>query len=625
MVIRSSTGRRCGVALFLFLLLFLFPTWSMQQFLSLNTRLYLNCLRNATTSLSSTFTGNLNTALRNFTSLSSQGSKYAISTEAGDDTLYAVFQCRGDLSTQSCTECVQNATASLPQECPDAVGARIRLDGCLLRYDNQSFFELDTSEIVASCNGLNTSDAVTLGTIGDVMDNVTTEAPKRGGWASASANGLYAAAQCLGYLNEAECSQCLLSYSYRAICGSQVGGQMHQASCDYRYEAYNFMEAAVAPSVPPVSPPSPPSSGVKRVDKTLSWPRQLLQNKAQVFSLDELEEATGHFDPINKLGEGGFGVVYKGTLSNGELVAIKKLSIGSQQGKQEFINEVSLITSVQHKNLIRLFGCCVEGPERILVYEYLPNKSLDVFLSQTRASGMLNWSTRYGIIVGMAKGLAHPHEESHVRIIHRDIKPSNVLLDDQLNPVIADFGLARLMNDNVTQVNTGVAGTIGYLAPEYALRGALSEKVDVFSFGLVSLEILTGKQNVHNELLGRVWENYQQENVLDLVDERLGNAFSPEQVIRVVHIALLCSQENPKQRPTMSTVAVWLSGASDILELPSRPTFLNYSDSTAPWGESNSRFTSTSSTSSQSINFVRGQVSRVSGGVQSLSEIVVPR
>ncbi|MCO5600437.1 hypothetical protein L7F22_054550 [Adiantum nelumboides] len=266
MVILSSTGRRCGVALFLFLLLFLFPTSSLQQFLPLNVR-YVNCLRNATTSLSSTFTRNLNTALRNFTSLSSQGSKYAISTEAGDDMLYAVFQCRGDLSTQSCTECVQNATASLPQECPDAVGARIRLEGCLLRYDNQSFFELDANYVAGYCNAYNTSDAVTLGTIGDVMDNVTTEAPKRGGWASASANGLYAAAQCLGYLNEAECSQCLLSYSYRAICGSKVGGQVHQGSCDYRYEAYNFMEAAapptVAPSVPPVSSPSPPSSGTK--------------------------------------------------------------------------------------------------------------------------------------------------------------------------------------------------------------------------------------------------------------------------------------------------------------------------------------------------------------------------
>ncbi|KAI5070530.1 hypothetical protein GOP47_0014873 [Adiantum capillus-veneris] len=643
----------------------------MQQFLPLNVR-YLNCQRNTSSgSLSTTFTRNLNNALHNFTALTSQGSKYAISTatgSSGQDNLYAVFQCRGDLSTQSCTECVQNVTTSLPEACPEAVGAQVRLEGCLLRYDNQSFFGLDTSSIIYACNPYNTSDAVTLRLIGDLVDNVTNEAPKRGGWASASASGLYAAAQCLGYLDEAECSQCLLSYSYRVACDSRLGGQVYLPSCNYRYEAYNFMEAAgaaavpplsSAPSLSPVSLPSPGSKktlivavsvvagvvlligavcvvlvwcykasklrGVKRVDKPLSWPRDLLQNKAQVFSLEELEEATGHFNPINKLGEGGFGIVYKGTLSTGESVAIKKLSIGSQQGKQEFLNEVNLITSVQHKNLIRLLGCCAEGPERILVYEYLPNKSLDFFLSGMRTGRMLNWSTRYGIVVGMAKGLAYLHEESHVRIIHRDIKPSNILLDDHLNPVIADFGLARLMKDNVTQVNTAVAGTMGYLAPEYALRGALSEKVDVFSFGLVSLEIITGKRNAHSMLLTWVWENYQQENVLDLVDETLDNAFSPEQVTRVVHVALLCTQENPKQRPTMSTVALWLSGASDILEIPSKPTFLDYNVSTPSMGESNFRITLASPNSSQSTHDFRREVSRIAGGVQSLSEIVEPR
>ncbi|MCO5562705.1 hypothetical protein L7F22_016335 [Adiantum nelumboides] len=361
----------------------------------------------------------------------------------------------------------------------------------------------------------------------------------------------------------------------------------------------------------------------KRVGKAASWPRHLLQNKAQIYSLAALEEATGRFNITNKLGEGGFGIVYKGILSNGEQVAIKKLSLGSQQGKQEFLNEVNLITSVQHKNLIRLLGCCVEGPERILVYEYLPNRSLDYVLSEGNDNGMLNWSTRYSIIVGMAKGLAYLHEESHIRIIHRDIKASNILLDDQLNPVIADFGLARLVKDDATHINTGVAGTLGYLAPEYALRGALSEKVDVFSFGLVSLEIITGKQNVHNMLLAWVWEQYQHEQVLDLVDWRLGNAFSPEQVIRVVHVALLCTQENPKQRPTMSMVILWLSGKSDILKIPSKPTFLDCSELAAPKGELNAQSVSTSSIS-QPTDVSEGQGSW-KFEVQSISESVNPR
>ncbi|KAI5060866.1 hypothetical protein GOP47_0023371 [Adiantum capillus-veneris] len=309
--------------------------------------------------------------------------------------------------------------------------------------------------------------------------------------------------------------------------------------------------------------------GDKLEEKAAIVPRPLLQTKARVFSLEELKKATAQFHPSNKLGEGGFGIVYKGTLLDGEQVAIKKLSIGSQQGKQEFLNEVNLITSVQHKNLTRLLGCCVENSERILVYEYLHNKSLDTFLfGEARDSRTLNWSTRYGIVVGVSKGLAYLHEESHVRIIHRDIKPSNILLDDQLNPVIADFGLARLVHNNATHINTRVAGTVGYLAPEYAMRGDLSEKVDVFSFGLVSLEILTGKQNFHSSLLTWVWEKYSHKRTLDLVDEKLGIVFFPEQVVRLVHIALLCMQENPKQRPAMSMVTLWLSGMSDILEMP---------------------------------------------------------
>ncbi|MCO5597765.1 hypothetical protein L7F22_051847 [Adiantum nelumboides] len=364
--------------------------------------------------------------------------------------------------------------------------------------------------------------------------------------------------------------------------------------------------------------------GARLAEETTSWPRQLLQKKPQLFSLAELEEATDHFHPTNKLGEGGFGIVYKGALSSGERVAIKKLTIGGQHAKQEFLNEVNIITSVQHKNLIKLLGCCVEGPERILVYEYLPNKSLDLFLSAT-GSRILNWSTRYGIILGMAKGLAYLHEESHTRIIHRDIKPGNVLLDDELNPVIADFGLARLVRDNATHVNTGVAGTIGYLAPEYVLHGALSEKVDVFSFGLVALEIVTGKQNVYSGLLRWAWEKYGDEKVLDLVDERLGAAFSPEEAIRVLHVALLCTQENPKQRPTMSLITLWLSGHSGIREIPIRPTFLDYNDSTVPMSELSHQFILSSSTS-QSTNVFRGQQgSWNSGGVQSLSDIIEPR
>ncbi|MCO5562701.1 hypothetical protein L7F22_016331 [Adiantum nelumboides] len=369
MALTLITWRRCSIAL---LLVILFPTFSTQQREKKVplSEIYQDCLRksNGSTSLSTTaFTRNLNATLRNFTRLASEGSKYGITNPAaaGDSAaqennnmVYAVFQCRGDLSTQSCGECMDNVTARLPQECAEYVGARVRLDGCFLRYDNQSFFEQDTSLMKIFCNIEKASSVKTVGVIADLVENVTREAPRKDGWATASASGMYAAAECVRYLNESECSQCLLRYWYSNLsCGATVGEQIHLASCNYRYEAYNFLEAA-APSLvaaPPTSPsptPSAPSlprpagsktpviagsvvagvvvlggalcailivrrhkaskiKGAKLAKETTSWPRQLLQSKAQVFSLAELEEATDHFHPTNKLGEGGFGIVYK--------------------------------------------------------------------------------------------------------------------------------------------------------------------------------------------------------------------------------------------------------------------------------------------------------------------------
>ncbi|MCO5562704.1 hypothetical protein L7F22_016334 [Adiantum nelumboides] len=293
--VQCSSSSYISHLLLLLLFLLLLPPFSLQQSQPLGS-LYLQCLRNTTTtsSLSSTFTRNLNAALRNFTTLSSQGSKYAISTagSVGQEMVYAVFQCRGDLSAQSCGECVRNITARLPQECPKAVGARVRLDGCFLRYDNRSFFSLDTTYVLGWCNSINTSDLVTLSTIANLMEDVTTRAPRQGGWAAASAIGLYAVAQCLGYLSEVECSQCLSSTSYR-ICNSRLGARVHMASCDFRYEAFNFLEtppaAALDPpsSAPSLSPgagsgadPSPPATPVSTPPKpsALAFPPPLVDH-----------------------------------------------------------------------------------------------------------------------------------------------------------------------------------------------------------------------------------------------------------------------------------------------------------------------------------------------------------
>ncbi|MCO5555350.1 hypothetical protein L7F22_008896 [Adiantum nelumboides] len=254
------TWGRCCIALLLLLVIF-FPTISMQQQADPFDTVYVNCLRTST--LSTAFNRNLNTTLRNFISLASQGSKYGKRSTAGREMqLYAVFQCRGDLSAQSCGKCMQNVTVRLPQECPGYVGARLRVNACFLRYDIQSFFQLDTNQVQVICKRGETSDAATLDAIAGVMDNVTGEAPKKSGyWASARRGSMYAAAECLGYLNEAECSACLSRYSYNSLstCGSALGEQLHLASCNYRYEAYDFLEAAAPPLIAVAAPP-PPSS-----------------------------------------------------------------------------------------------------------------------------------------------------------------------------------------------------------------------------------------------------------------------------------------------------------------------------------------------------------------------------
>ncbi|RVX04695.1 putative LRR receptor-like serine/threonine-protein kinase [Vitis vinifera] len=221
--------------------------------------------------------------------------------------------------------------------------------------------------------------------------------------------------------------------------------------------------------------------------------------RPNTFSYSELRTATEDFNPANKLGEGGFGPVYKGTLNDGRVVAVKQLSVASQQGKSQFVAEIAAISAVQHRNLVKLYGCCIEGNRQLLVYEHLENKSLDKALFG-KNDLHLDWSTRFNICLGTARGLAYLHEDSRPRIVHRDVKASNILLDAELFPKISDFGLAKLYDDKKTHISTRVAGTIGYLAPEYAMRGHLTEKADVFGFGVVALEILSGRPNSDNSL-----------------------------------------------------------------------------------------------------------------------------
>ncbi|XP_020208648.1 cysteine-rich receptor-like protein kinase 10 isoform X3 [Cajanus cajan] len=223
--------------------------------------------------------------------------------------------------------------------------------------------------------------------------------------------------------------------------------------------------------------------------------QNLASQEQKIFPYETLVAATKNFHILNKLGEGGFGPVYKGKLNDGREIAVKKLSHRSNQGKTQFLNEARLLARVQHRNVVNLFGYCTHGSEKLLVYEYVPRESLDKLLFKSQKRKELDWKRRYDIISGVARGLLYLHEDSHNCIIHRDIKASNILLDQKWLPKIADFGLARLFPEDQTHVNTRVAGTNGYLAPEYLMHGHLSVKADVFSYGVLVLELITGHRN----------------------------------------------------------------------------------------------------------------------------------
>ncbi|CAI0431185.1 unnamed protein product [Linum tenue] len=299
-----------------------------------------------------------------------------------------------------------------------------------------------------------------------------------------------------------------------------------------------------------------------------------------LFNVNCVAIATNNFSIENKLGQGGFGPVYKGKLPGGEEIAVKRLSRISGQGVEEFKNEISLIAKLQHRNLVRLLGYCVQGDEKMLIYEYMPNKSLDFFLFDPRKQATLDWAKRFTIIEGIARGLLYLHRDSRLRIIHRDLKASNILLDEEMNPKISDFGMARIFGGNQNEANTNrVVGTYGYMAPEYAMEGLFSVKSDVYSFGVLVLEIVTGRRNTsfrssdHVNLIGYAWELWSEGRALDLVDPSVRGSSPQEELLRCIQLGMLCVQDNPVQRPTMAAVMLTLESDSPSLPMPRQPTF----------------------------------------------------
>ncbi|CAL5390962.1 unnamed protein product [Camellia sinensis] len=332
----------------------------------------------------------------------------------------------------------------------------------------------------------------------------------------------------------------------------------------------------------------------KRKNSQLNREGNLMQNSKQgytdksqnddlelpLFDLTVIANSTNNFSINNKLGEGGFGPVYKGMLEGGQETAVKRLSKNSSQGLDEFKNEVICIAKLQHRNLVKLLGCCIQGEEKMLIYEYMPNKSLDYFIFDQTQSGLLDWPKRFHIINGIARGLLYLHQDSRLRIIHRDLKASNILLDVDMNPKISDFGMARSFRGNETEANTNkVVGTYGYMSPEYAVDGLFSIKSDVFSFGVLVLEIVSGKKNKgfyhpdhHLNLLGHAWRLYKEGRSLELIDEATWDSCYLTKVLQSIHVGLLCVQQYPEDRPNMSSVVLML-GSEGALPQAKQPGF----------------------------------------------------
>ncbi|KAL3733923.1 hypothetical protein ACJRO7_023299 [Eucalyptus globulus] len=286
------------------------------------------------------------------------------------------------------------------------------------------------------------------------------------------------------------------------------------------------------------------------------------------FTLRQIKAATNNFHAANKIGEGGFGSVYKGLLSDGTTIAVKQLSSKSRQGNREFVTELGMISALQHPHLVKLYGCCIEGNQLLLVYEYMENNSLARALFGPEEFQLkLDWWTRHKICVGIARGLAYLHEESRLKIVHRDIKATNVLLDKDLNPKISDFGIAKLDEEDNTHISTKIAGTYGYMAPEYAMHGYLTDKADIYSFGVVALEVVSGRSNTSSQKTEECfnlldWARFLKErgNLIELVDWRLGSHFDKEEALALIKVALVCTNATPALRPPMSSVVSMLEG-----------------------------------------------------------------
>ncbi|KAK7343552.1 hypothetical protein VNO77_12362 [Canavalia gladiata] len=586
----------------------------------------------------STYKFNLNTLLSNLSSNTEiEYGFYNLSYGENSEKVNAIGMCRGDVKADVCRSCLNDSSVLLTRRCPNQKEAIGWYDNCMLRYSNRSIF--DTMEPDPTYFLWDPTNATDMNQFNEVLrglvDSLRSKAASGDSlkkYASGSAVGpsfqtIFALLQCTPDLSEQECNDCLVGAisGISSCCAGKTNGRIGKPSCNLRFDTSPFFDSTADASPPSPSQVPPPSgsnttstqgmSNTARIAVAVVVPvvvivglsisaciflrarrqRKSVDTETEVdneieppetlqFNFDIIRMATNNFSETNMLGRGGFGPVYKGKLSNGQEVAVKRLSMNSGQGDVEFKNEVQLVAKLQHRNLVRLLGFSLERNERLLVYEFVPNKSLDYFIFDFIKRAHLDWERRHKIIGGIARGLVYLHEDSRLRIIHRDLKASNILLDAEMNPKISDFGMARLFVVDQTQGNTSkIVGTYGYMAPEYVMQGQFSVKSDVFSFGVLILEIVSGQKNngFHNgehveDLISFAWKSWREGTASNLIDPTL-NTGSRNEIMRCIHIGLLCVQENIADRPTMASVVLMLNSYSHTLPVPSEAAFFMHS------------------------------------------------
>ncbi|XP_065007296.1 cysteine-rich receptor-like protein kinase 6 [Musa acuminata AAA Group] len=582
----------------------------------------------------STYESNLNLLLSSLVSNGSAPGFFTDTVGRIPNQVQGLVLCRGDTNLTTCGSCLSNVTVQILRLCADNKDAVVWEDECLLRFSNRQFLSTldnDPTAALPNLNQVNYEADRFNKVVNDLLDSTADWAAYNSTKRYATGQAfnvtqavptIYGLAQCTPDMSTSDCRQCLKGV-LQGLPRSLQGARNQGVRCNIRFEVTPFYDGtpiisllspltdATAPTPNPAVCPTGKEGKTKKTTIAISvsavsaillisifctWYRRSRKRAVKspyqtdseqasqvfeslLFRLPTLRVATANFAEANKLGEGGFGAVYKGLLPDGRVIAVKRL-LNSGQGLGELKNELLLVAKLQHRNLVKLLGVCLEE-ETMIVYEYVPNSSLDKFLFDAVRGKQLTWGIRYKIICGIARGLLYLHEESQLKIIHRDLKASNILLDADMNPKISDFGLAKLFDIDQTQGTTNrVMGTFGYMAPEYVMQGKFSIKSDVFSFGVLVLEILTGRKSngSHNPevteiLLSYIWEKWQDGSALEIVDPALGGHYQRSDLLRFVQIGLLCVQEDPSDRPTMSTVVVMLNSETVSLRAPSQPAF----------------------------------------------------